>query len=137
MVVRAVAAHCASAGTADPAAAVEHLLDHLAVAHGAHATANGSVRTDGDAAAAVDRLRGTRSVADGTVTVEDEPAPGVLRWLLHDDTRVVLRPSGTEPKLKHYCEARVPVTGDPGTARAAAAGRARDVAAAVRGLLTG
>lgn len=39
-----------------------------------------------------------------------------LRYHLADDTRVIVRPSGTEPKLKIYLEAIVPVGGAEGTA---------------------
>ena len=43
-----------------------------------------------------------------------DPADGVpptdgLRLLAADDTRVVIRPSGTEPKVKCYLEVIVPV----------------------------
>ncbi|MCZ7629465.1 MAG: hypothetical protein M5U19_10620 [Microthrixaceae bacterium] len=51
----------------------------------------------------------------------DTPAHGVTRLRLADDTRVVLRPSGTEPKFKYYCEAVEPVEPreDPDEARTA------------------
>ena len=137
VVVRAVEALCAGTGADRTGVAVEALLDHLAAAHGAHATANGSVRTDGDADAAVQALRGTPEVAGSAVAVEDEPAPGTLRWYLDDGTRIVLRPSGTEPKLKYYCEARLAPGGDAAADRATAADRAAAVAEAVRRLLAG
>ena len=35
-----------------------------------------------------------------------------LRYYLADDSRVIVRPSGTEPKLKVYLEVVEPVTGD-------------------------
>ena len=44
----------------------------------------------------------------------------MIRLWTGDGTRVALRPSGTEPKLKHYCEAIVPVDGDDAGAPAAA-----------------
>jgi phosphomannomutase len=55
---------------------------------------------------------------------------------LDDGSRVVLRPSGTEPKLKAYLEVVEPVVGDDvGPARAAAADRLDELLAAVRRLL--
>ena len=56
-----------------------------------------------------------------------------LRWLLDDDSRVIVRPSGTEPKIKVYLEVIEPVAGtsDLPRARAAAADRLARVRAAV------
>jgi phosphomannomutase len=52
------------------------------------------------------------------------PTDGV-RWFLADDSRVIVRPSGTEPKIKVYLEAVEPVTeaGQLAAARQAAAER--------------
>ncbi|UIP29636.1 phospho-sugar mutase [Photobacterium sp. TLY01] len=46
----------------------------------------------------------TRYKADGSVETIDLPASDVLIYFLEDDSRVVVRPSGTEPKLKCYYE---------------------------------
>ncbi|MBV7263860.1 phospho-sugar mutase [Photobacterium sp. WH24] len=46
----------------------------------------------------------TRYNADGSVETIDLPASDVLIYFLEDDARVVVRPSGTEPKLKCYYE---------------------------------
>ena len=44
--------------------------------------------------------------ADGTVCEIALPKSDTLRWLLADDSWIVIRPSGTEPKLKLYIGAR-------------------------------
>jgi phosphomannomutase len=47
------------------------------------------------------------------------PPTDGLRFTL-PDARVIIRPSGTEPKLKCYLQVVVPVTGDIAQARATA-----------------
>ena len=54
--------------------------------------------------------------------VEDPPVDAVR--LLGDGVRVIVRPSGTEPKLKAYLESVVPVHDDAGLI--AARGRGED-----------
>ena len=44
--------------------------------------------------------------ADGTVCEIALPKSDTLRWLLADESWIVIRPSGTEPKLKLYIGAR-------------------------------
>ncbi|MBW1601962.1 phospho-sugar mutase [Streptomyces sp. JJ66] len=99
------------------------LLDELAVEHGLHATGQLSVRVRDLSliADAMTRLRNAppTSLAGLTVTSVDDLAEGTadlpptdgLRYLLRGecDARVIVRPSGTEPKLKCYLEAVVPV----------------------------
>ncbi|MEV4801917.1 phospho-sugar mutase [Nonomuraea sp. NPDC049421] len=111
------------------------LLDDQARRYGLHATTQLSFRvadlsliTD-----AMSRLRAEPPAGLGglEVTAADDLARGDgglpptdgLRYRLADDARVVVRPSGTEPKLKCYLEVVVPVTTTPGEARAAAARR--------------
>jgi phosphomannomutase len=95
-------------------------LDDLARRHGLHLTGQLSARFDDPAAieAAVARLRAnppTHLAGAPVVAVQDlaagsdeergglPPTEG-LRLLAADDTRVVVRPSGTEPKVKCYLE---------------------------------
>ncbi len=117
-------------------------LDRLAEEHGLHATDQLSVRMDDLAAipAAVDRLRSDppRTLGGLDVVRVDDLAEGSaslpptngLRLVLADRGRVVVRPSGTEPKLKCYLEVVVPVgTGGVDAARIAATGRLDAIAA--------
>ncbi|GAA4940023.1 phosphomannomutase [Nonomuraea thailandensis] len=108
------------------------LLDDQARRYGLHATAQLSFRVADLSliAAAMTRLRADRTPALGGLAVErvDDLARGDgglpptdgLRYRLSDDARVVVRPSGTEPKLKCYLEVVVPVAGTPAQARAVA-----------------
>jgi phosphomannomutase len=109
------------------------LLDDQAVRYGLHATSQLSIRVDDLSliTAAMDRLRETPPAALGGHRIEsaDDLAAGsaalpptdALRYHLTGRSRVVIRPSGTEPKLKCYLETVVPVTTDVPTARAQAA----------------
>jgi phosphomannomutase len=96
------------------------LLDDLAVEHGLHATDQLSVRVEDLSliAAAMRRLREqpptelaglpvirTDDLTKGTAGL---PPTDGLRYTL-DGARVIVRPSGTEPKLKCYLEVVVPV----------------------------
>jgi phosphomannomutase len=117
------------------------LLDELAEAHGLHATDQLSVRVSdlADITRAMARLRATPPTELGGLAVQgvddlstgspDLPPTEGLRYRLADGARVIVRPSGTEPKLKCYLEVVVPVEpaaqGGAGAdaARIAAAGR--------------
>ena len=110
------------------------LLDDIEVEHGVHATGQLSVRVLdlGQIAAAMAGLRARPPVVLGgrAVLSAEDLAAGVaglpptdgLRYVLADGGRVVVRPSGTEPKLKAYLEVVTPVAGpgDLPTVRAAA-----------------
>lgn len=114
-------------------------LDALHVRHGAHVTANFSVAYEGpgwrerrdETVAALAASPPTRVGAD-TVEAIRWLAPDVLRVDLARGLRVLVRPSGTEPKLKCYCEAVEPVERD---GLAAARERARRRLAATRDAL--
>ncbi|GEB14176.1 phospho-sugar mutase [Pimelobacter simplex] len=112
------------------------LLDDIAIAYGLHATDQLSVRvTDlAEIGAAMGRLRDAppTTLGGSAVTGADDltagsaelPPTDGLRYRTADGSRVVVRPSGTEPKLKCYLEVVVPVVdGDVATARAEAATR--------------
>ncbi|MGW3342972.1 phospho-sugar mutase [Nonomuraea rubra] len=108
------------------------LLDDQARRYGLHATAQLSFRVADLSliAAAMTRLRADSTPTLGGLAVErvDDLARGDgglpptdgLRYRLSGDARVVVRPSGTEPKLKCYLEVVVPVTGTPEEARGVA-----------------
>jgi phosphomannomutase len=110
------------------------LLDDLAIKYGLHATDQLSARVDDLSliAAAMDRLRATPPTSLGGHAVEQvddlseggqlPPTEG-LRYRLSDGARVIVRPSGTEPKLKCYLEVVIPVAGaDVAAAHTQAAG---------------
>lgn len=117
-------------------------LDELAVEHGLFVTGQLSVRVEdltliSDAMA---RLRSAppatllgRPVAFADLALE-EPAVDAVR-LLGDGVRVIVRPSGTEPKLKAYLETVVPVHDDAGVI--AARGRGADELDQLRAEMSG
>ncbi|MFE3447489.1 phospho-sugar mutase [Nonomuraea sp. NPDC059194] len=109
------------------------LLDEQARRYGLHATSQLSFRVADLSliAGAMARLRATPPATLGGKAVESwddlsagegglPPTDG-LRYRLAGGARVVVRPSGTEPKLKCYLEVVVPVTGEIAEARATAA----------------
>jgi phosphomannomutase len=114
-------------------------LDEIAARYGLHATDQLSVRVDDLSLIeqAVQRLRENPPTSLGGFAVEatDDLSKGIggllptegLRYRLAEGGRVVVRPSGTEPKLKCYLEVVVDVAeahgGDVAAARISAAGR--------------
>ncbi|MCX5035743.1 MULTISPECIES: phospho-sugar mutase [Streptomyces] len=117
------------------------LLDDIAVEHGLHTTDQLSVRVEDLSliAAAMHRLREQppTSLAGLTVTKAEDLTQGTdtlpptdgLRYTL-DGARVIVRPSGTEPKLKCYLEVVVPVTAHAGLPAARA--KATDLLTALK-----
>jgi phosphomannomutase len=96
-------------------------LDDIALRHGVHATDQLSVRVADLSliTGAMTRLRTAPPSSLGGLAVDrvddlasgsaDLPATDALRFRLAQGARVVVRPSGTEPKLKCYLEVVVPV----------------------------
>ena len=58
--------------------------------------------------------------------VDGLPPTDGLRFTL-SDARVIVRPSGTEPKLKCYLQVVIPVTGDIAASRIAATSALREL----------
>ena len=132
------------------AAAKEHggtlaaVYDDLERAHGVHLTGQLSPRI-GDPAGVMRRIRATPPATLGGLPVEAVtdymdagtglPPSDVLRYALRR-ARVVIRPSGTEPRIKAYLEVVEPATDDLAAARAAAADRMAPLRASVTELLT-
>jgi phosphomannomutase len=109
-------------------------LDDLAREYGLHATDQLSARfgdlSQIDAAMARLRKEPPRSLGGRDVTLVEDFTDGVrglpptdgLCYHLDGGCRVVVRPSGTEPKVKCYLEVVIPVTdGDVAAARRKAA----------------
>jgi phosphomannomutase len=100
-------------------------LDDLARAHGLHATDQWSIRLEG--------TEGQQRIASVMAALRADPPgeraepeglpPADLVMLRVGEDRVVVRPSGTEPKLKMYFEVVIPVTGEIADARVAGATR--------------
>ena len=105
------------------------LLDDLHRRHGAHATGQRSIRfestggNDQPIARAMDALRTSPppELAGAAVTAVHDlaggskhlpPADVVILELFGAEARVIVRPSGTEPKMKVYAEAVVESTGE-------------------------
>jgi phosphomannomutase len=114
------------------------VLDDIARRHGLHATDQLSVRFSdlSEIPATMQRLRESPPTTLGGLAVErvddlslgsaDLPPTDGLRYALADHARVIVRPSGTEPKVKCYLEVVVPVEDSEGgvdAARISAAGR--------------
>ena len=54
-------------------------------------------------AAVGDYLDGTvKNLKDGSVTATGQPSSDVLYYTLENDDKIIVRPSGTEPKIKIY-----------------------------------
>jgi phosphomannomutase len=125
-------------------------LDDIQRRHGVHLTAQRSIRIEGAdavarARAVVDRIADAPPVMVGSqgVTEVDDLRPGfgdlppsdVVRIHLTGG-RVIVRPSGTEPKLKAYVEVVEPLSsGDLGAARQRAAATLDDVLTGLDALL--
>jgi phosphomannomutase len=117
--------------------------DALEAAHGVHLTAQLTLRT-GSPADVMSALRAAPpvSLAGQPVASAEDLAAGsgglppsdVIVYRLAG-ARVVIRPSGTEPKLKVYFEIVQPAADGLGDARRAAAARLAPLRAAVGGLL--
>jgi phosphomannomutase len=129
------------------------VYDELERVHGVHLTSQVTLRT-ADQAQVMRRLRAAPPDAFGAEAVSgltdlaagtgDASAGGSSRGIPRADVlifrlaggRVVLRPSGTEPKIKCYIEITEPVAGRSlADARAAAAGRLAPLRAALEALL--
>ena len=119
------------------------MLDVLHERHGAHVTDNFSLRDEAPGGAARRAALVGRLTAEPPERVGDERvasvrslAADVLRIDLEGDVRVIVRPSGTEPKLKCYCEAVEQVAGgDVEGARERARERLAGVRRGLEGLL--
>lgn len=120
-------------------------LDRLAEAHGVHANHPISIRFDENPTQVnvlMEKIRsdpptkisGSAVVASGPIGLGELPPSDGLHLLTADDTQVLIRPSGTEPKLKVYIEV-VERQPDLAQAKATASKRLAGVVADVTTLL--
>jgi phosphomannomutase len=117
--------------------------DSLERAHGVHLTEQLSLRIS-EPAEVMRQIRATPPTTVGGLPVEAVtdfadsgtglPPSDVLRYTL-PQARVVVRPSGTEPKIKAYLEVVEPAGDDLAAAREAAARRMAPLRAAVTAML--
>lgn len=134
---------------------IQDLLDRLAREHGLYATSPLSVRVEDLSfiTNAMERLRsgGAPAKLAGSPVVDvfdlmdgasdgnggQLPATNGLIFKTAADDRVVVRPSGTEPKLKCYCEVVIPVSPEEPVevARREAAARLEAIKEDLRGVL--
>jgi len=115
---------------------LSNMLDDLSTQHGVHLTDQVSLRFDDRSAMAplVAALRSSPpATLAGVAVSQDNPAPDIVR-LKGEGVRVVVRPSGTEPKVKAYLEVVAPVT-DLATTRTEAESRLNDLREEVKALL--
>jgi phosphomannomutase len=132
---------------------MQDVLDDLARAHGLHATRQVSLRfaDAGTLPALMRSLRADPPTALGGLAVAAvvdlesgsdglPPTDGLTYWLAGaggvDGARVIVRPSGTEPKIKAYLEVRVPVTAGVAEARSLAHDQLGEIASDVRSRLS-
>ena len=129
---------------------LQDTLDELALRHGVYYTAPVTVRVDDLSIipATMAKVRATppttllgvpvARVEDLTQGSADLPPTDALRIVTEEGDRVIVRPSGTEPKVKCYLEVIVPVDSadELPQAKAAAAERMERFKADVSEMLT-
>ena len=133
-ITAALVAHAALTELAAQERTVWDRFDELAAAHGVYESRPVTLRFDDDPSAIgpmVERLvsdpptmLGGSRVAAGPIGGGTLPATAGVELLAQDQTRVIVRPSGTEPKVKAYVEVIEPV-GSAGVAAARADAQAR------------
>ena len=111
---------------------LQDVLDDLARQHGVHLTSQVSVRVTDlsqlDQIMQILRADPPAQLGGRVVTAADDlrdaggplPPTDALRFALADGARVIVRPSGTEPKVKCYLEVVVGVQGELSDARSGA-----------------
>lgn len=109
ILIAEVAAVAAAEGTT-----IEARLEQLALRYGRYVIGERSIKMDPSlSSGVVRRLQADPPTTIGNIGVEavvEFPEAGLLRMSLADGTRLQVRPSGTEPKIKLYGES---VDGDP------------------------